>query len=294
MSNSIHNFLPSYNPFHQTTQGFKSESFQQAAQSQKDSNISITTDEGDVVTISASYAMAMAYAYNNEVTPVSHSESVTAMSMEKSSFSMSIQGDLNDEELQDIKHLLQDLNKIAKAFFQGDSERALNKALDIGDLGSLNQLSASFSYSEQIATTHTVVTYHPLPSGDALADLKGLKEMLTDEFVEDLKFADLLRARWQQLREAFEQEKESIQALNPLEISSNEEKDDDIPASEQMLERVKETIEKQPQLSPYMAPVTKQAIDDAAEEVSQKENKNIQPEKLYNDFLKKWRNWILT
>lgn len=294
MNNSITNFLPSYNPYNQSNQGLRSESLQHTAQSQKESQISITTDEGDVVTISSSYAMAMAYAYNKEVTPASYSQSFTAMSLESSSFSMSIKGDLNEEELQDIKHLMQDLSKIAKAFFQGDTDSALKKALDIGDMGSLNQMSASFSYSEQITTSQSISTNHPLPNltGETLAGLSDLKKMLEEEFIEDLKFADLLRARWQQLREAFEQEKENAHIAGLREVESNS--DDDISAAEQMLERVKETVEKQPQLSPFMVPVAKQAIKDAAESVSQKEAKNIQPEKLHNDFVKKWHDWILS
>ena len=207
---------------------------------------------------------------------------------------MSIQGDLNEEEMQDIKHLMQNLNKIAKSFFQGDTENALKKALDIGDMGSLNQMSASFSYSEQIATTQTVSTYNQFPNltGETLTGLSDLKKMLEEEFIEDLKFADLLRARWQQLREAFEQEKENIRVAGIDEVGSI--KDSDISAAEQMLERVKDTVEKQPQLSPFMVPVAKQAIKDAAELVSQKEAKHVQPEKLHNDFVKKWHDWILS
>ncbi|NOR11457.1 MAG: hypothetical protein GQ541_08215, partial [Desulfovibrionaceae bacterium] len=119
MSNSIANYLPSYNPYNQPANGYRSESFQQTAEKQRDSHISITTDEGDVVTISSSYAMAMAYSSSEEFSPGMWNQSFTAMSLESSTFSMTIEGDLNEEELQDIKHLLQDLKKIAKAFFHG-------------------------------------------------------------------------------------------------------------------------------------------------------------------------------
>ena len=290
MNNSIHNFLPSYNPYNQSSQGTRSESFQQTAQSQKESNISITTAEGDVVTISSSYAMAMAYAFNKEATPVSYSQSISAMSMESSSFAMSIQGDLSDEEIQDIKHLLHDLSKISKAFFQGDTDRALRKVFDIGDMGSVSQLSASFSYSEQIATSHAVSSFPAVPEGDALAGFTDLKEMLEDEFIEDIKFMDLLRARWQQLREALEQNNESSKIASPLEMLP--ENDDDIPAAEQMLNRAKNTVRKHPRLSPFIVPVAQKAIDDAAKSFNQEEEKAVNPGKLHKDFLKKWQDWV--
>jgi len=94
------------------------------------------------------------------------------------------------------------------------------------------------------------------------------------------------------LREAFDQEKENTQLANVLEVEP--ENDEDISPADQMLERVKETLEKQPQLSPFVVPVAKQAITDAAESVSQKGQKKIHPEKLHDDFLKKWQNWILS
>ena len=64
--------------------------------------------------------------------------------------------------------------------------------------------------------------------------------------------------------------------------------------AEQMLERVRETIEKQPQLSPFIIPVANQAIDEAAASVSEMKGQDINPEKLHKDFLKQWKNWMLT
>lgn len=291
MSNSITNYLPSFNPYNQPANGYRSESFQQTAEKQRDSDISITTDEGDVVTISSSYAMAMAYSASEEFAPGMWNQSYTAMSLESSTFSMTIEGDLNEEELQDIKHLLQDLKKIAKAFFHGDTQRAMNKALDIGDMGSVAQLSASFSYSEQISTTHSVATYHPLPSGDMSAAFKDLQEILGENSFEDFNFADILRARWQQMLETFDSDDEEDAVIDAMESADEA---NNTPVAEQMLERVRETIEKQPQLSPFIIPVANQAIDEAAASVSEMKGQDINPEKLHKDFLKQWKNWMLT
>lgn len=291
MTNSITNYLPSFNPYNQPANGYRSESFQQAAEKQKDSQISITTDEGDVVTISSSYAMAMGFSASEELAPGMWNQSYTAMSLESSTFNMTIKGDLSEEELQDIKHLLQDLKKIAKAFFHGDTQGAMKKALNIGDMGSVAQLSASFSYSEQISTTHSVATYHPLPSGDMAAAFKDLQEIIGEDSFKDFNFADILKARWQQMLETFDSDDEEDTVIDAMKTADEE---NNIPVAEQMLKRVRETIEKQPQLSPFVVPVANQAIDEAASSVSKTKGQDVNPEKLHKDFLKQWKKWMLT
>jgi hypothetical protein len=291
MSNSITSSLPSFNPYNQPANGYRSESIQQTSEQQKDSQISLTTAEGDVVTISSSYAKAMAYAASEEFAPGMWNQSFTAMSLESSTFNMSIQGDLNEEELQDIKHLLQDLKKIAKSFFHGDTQGAMNKALDIGDMGSVAQLSASFSYSEQISTTQSVATYHPLPSGDIPATFKDLQETIGEDSFEDFNFADILRARWQQMLETFDTDDEKDTVINAMETAKG---NNNTPVAEQMLARILETIEKQPQLSPFVIPVANHAIDEAAAAVSEIKDQDINPKQLQKNFLNQWKKWMLT
>jgi len=292
MSNSITNSLPSFNPYNQPANGYRSESFQQTSEKQKDSQISLTTAEGDVVTISSSYVKAMAYAASAEFAPGMWNQSYTAMSLESSTFNMSIQGDLNEEELQDIKHLLQDLKKIAKSFFHGDTEGAMKKALNIGDMGSIAQLSANFSYSEQISTTRSVATYQPLPSGnDMPATFKKLQKMVGEDASEDFNFADILRARWQQMLATFDADDEKDAVINAMETANE---DNNTPIAQQMLARVLETIEKQPQLSPFVIPVANHAIEEAAASVAKMKGEEIDPEKLHKNFLKEWKDWMLT
>jgi hypothetical protein len=291
MSNSITNSLPSFNPYNQPANGYRAESFQQTSENQKDSQISLTTAEGDVVTISSSYAKAMAYAASEEFAPGMWSQSSTAMSLESSTFNMSIQGDLNEEELQDIKHLLQDLKKIAKSFFHGDTQGAMNKALNIGDMGSVTQLSASFSYSQQISTTHSIATYQPLPAGDMPATFKDPQEIIGEDSAEDFNFADILKARWQQMLKTFDSDDEKDDVIDEMKTANE---DNNTPVAEQMLARVLETIEKQPQLSPFVIPVANLAIDEAAASVSEIKDQNINPNQLHKNFLNQWKNWMLT
>lgn len=290
MNNTINSFPPFYTPYDQAG-GHRTESFQHSAEKQKESDISITTAEGDIVTISSSFAMAMAYSSTEEFSPGMRSQSYTLMSMESSSFNMSIQGDLSEEELQDIKHLLHDLKKIAQAFFKGDTQMAMNRALDIGDMGSVTELSASFGYSEYISTTQSIATYQPLPAEGIPAGTEDLQEIIADDSAEKFNFADILKARWQQILESFNLDEEKDAVVDAIKQAYEE---NDIPAAEHMVERVLETIKESPQLTPFVVSVANKAINDAAESVSKMKGQQINPEKLQNDFLKQWKDWTKT
>lgn len=53
-------------------------------------------------------------------------------SSKNTEFQISISGDLNEDEQNSLKDLLQQMQKVGQAFFQGDSKRAFNQAQKMG------------------------------------------------------------------------------------------------------------------------------------------------------------------
>lgn len=100
------------------------------------SDLSITTADGDIVSISFSALQenqsSERFNYSSgqgssEVNYQSNHSSHTAMN-----FSFSVQGDLDKDELQAIQSLIKDISKIEKDFFAGDIDKAFNKAIELG------------------------------------------------------------------------------------------------------------------------------------------------------------------
>jgi len=100
------------------------------------SDLSITTADGDIVSISFSALEENQSSENfsyyagqdaNEMSYQSGSSSYSEMN-----FSFSVQGDLDKDELQAIQSLIKDISKIEKDFFSGNIDKAFNKALELG------------------------------------------------------------------------------------------------------------------------------------------------------------------
>jgi hypothetical protein len=100
------------------------------------SDLSITTADGDIVSISFS---ALQENQANENFNYSANQSASEMNYQRSAssysemnFSFSVQGDLDKEELQAIQALIKDISKIEKDFFAGNIDKAFNKAIELG------------------------------------------------------------------------------------------------------------------------------------------------------------------
>lgn len=100
------------------------------------SDLSITTADGDVVTISFSALKEsqssenLTYSSNQNFSEMSYQHSTSSSS--EMNFSYSVQGDLDKDELHAIKSLIKDISKIEKDFFAGNIDNAFNKALELG------------------------------------------------------------------------------------------------------------------------------------------------------------------
>ena len=100
------------------------------------SDLSITTADGDVVTISFSALQEKQasenfnYSADQDSSEMSYQRSASSYS--EMNFSFSVQGDLDKDELQAIQSLIKDISKIEKDFFAGNIDKAFNKAVELG------------------------------------------------------------------------------------------------------------------------------------------------------------------
>ncbi|OGQ85974.1 MAG: hypothetical protein A2512_01445 [Deltaproteobacteria bacterium RIFOXYD12_FULL_56_24] len=176
--------------------------FAQVIAETQSSWLSLTTAEGDRVTLSD---LSMSYQQTQGVglvTPTASGTSVSSSSTSAESMGLSVQGDLNAQELADITRLVTELTSIASTFYAGDYEGALSKAIDFGDLGLGSVSSLAASFSRQTVTQTKISSYSSLPS---MANLKDLYEKLEKGTTAEPDYAALLEARWQQILKTLDQ-----------------------------------------------------------------------------------------
>lgn len=111
-------------------------------------NVSIKTLDGDDITISFSRNTSLAQSQSFGI-----NESSSELQFNQSqSFSIEVDGDLNDEELEAINNLVNDIGELANEFFNGDVEKAFDQASSLGfDSSQITQFSLDFQEVKQVA-----------------------------------------------------------------------------------------------------------------------------------------------
>lgn len=264
-----------------------SESYQQTSADRKSADITILTDEGDVVVLSVVGVRAHALSTEKISSPGMSKESFVVSQLVFDKFQVSVQGDINEEELADIKGLMDDLTMIADDFFHGRMDEAIQGAANIGDMGSLAQLSATFSHTAVVSSRLTEFHSMPAADSDAISRLDDLKKAARDD--DAMQYASLLKAQWEQIREFLDKTPES--AHGPHE-SNPVTRRHDSPATEHMMGRIKKTVAKHPGISPFILPLVNRAID---ESMLNSENPVAPRMKhaLWKDFLKSYDEWLI-
>ncbi len=140
-------------------------------------DISILTSEGDRVTISTDSLMEIAYAgYNKTGTVNGQSVSLDLEAIgiySESSSSISVEGDLNKEELADISKILGKLEELSNDFLNGGNNDITADTLELGDMDSISGLDASIFHSESITIEQT----YALKSSETVSEpLKGTEK----------------------------------------------------------------------------------------------------------------------
>jgi hypothetical protein len=154
---------------------------------QQNKDITLYTDEGDRVTISAgqqSQAFYSNYAgFSNERITGSHDRyafnqyKTAAFQDERFRYesgehlSISVDGNLNEQERKDIGKALKTIDKImTKVLAGGDITKGLARALRLVNRGSISAIEANYSYAKSMAVEHTQVEALTTYSKDGLVE----------------------------------------------------------------------------------------------------------------------------
>lgn len=133
-----------------------------AMQSRQDSfSFSVTTAEGDVVTINAGRQQSMELEMLEQNSENAQSLTASWQDQWSQSFSMTVDGDLNDEEMAAIEALMEKVSDVADTFFSGQYEAAFEKAQKLG----LNSDALASMDLDLTQKTVAVAEYSAMSSG---------------------------------------------------------------------------------------------------------------------------------
>ena len=127
--------------------------------------LTIQTREGDLVTLNASsYAEFDSHSYNSKgvvqtedgrAVALQNYREMTLASGER--FSFSVEGNLSEEELQDIEAIIGSVDGIIEQMTEGDMEEAVDMALNMGGYSTISSYSADISYERFYSRTTRAV-----------------------------------------------------------------------------------------------------------------------------------------
>lgn len=261
-----------------------SQSLQHQSYMEKTGDISIVTDEGDVVTFSQSSLASLAISSESFATPLANGMTFSAQAAMAESMSFTVEGDLNEQELADIAGLYESLTDIASDFFNGDYGKAMVGAMTLGDLGSLASLEASFTQTQISATQ--ITSYHALPA-DSESFVDAFRDMDLPEKNDAIQEQNLLAGRWKQITDFLDKQEEVLQDRQEQEPKYQNH-------AKEMMAEVAENLEKHPRLSPFTIPLANRAVKAAAENEERSPLQNLnQKNFLQNDFFKEFQNWLV-
>jgi len=190
--------------------------------------IQITTQQGDVVTISfnqaasSSQSVFQAEQGNSKISAYNESHSY------ESGFSMSIEGDLNEDEQKSLTDLINKMSKVSDKFFKGDVESAFKHGLKVGfdteqiasfsmDLSSERSVQAVAAYQQTVVPEQSINTDLLKQAGDFLAQTKAFmaeSDAMLESFSEPKQvFTDLFAGIGQMNKALSEEVDETSQPL---------------------------------------------------------------------------------
>jgi len=154
---------------------------------QQHKDITLVTEEGDRVTISSSFQRQAVYSTYEGISQYTVSATSENLGMEKNqltmfegetfdyendrNFSISVDGDLNKQELKSIKKAVKTIDKIMTDILYGKHiPDGLAKAIEISNLGSIASLEANYQYEKTVLVEQTAIQEAVTYSKDGLAE----------------------------------------------------------------------------------------------------------------------------
>ncbi|MBF0258336.1 MAG: hypothetical protein HQK62_05770 [Desulfamplus sp.] len=197
----------------------------QASQS-KNLELSLTTKEGDTVTLSAGSFMdfaSMSYDKSGRISNGSQSASghISTREMTLSSgsqFSFSVKGSLSEQEMDDIENIVKTLDEIVNKMSTGDMDDAVAKALEMEDgydtvSGFEANLSTSSSYSFEKEISRRAYAEGQINPGNAIGrDSNGNQQgVLSSGLNQDENLAEVPKNSSTRLMDMMLKELEKLQ-----------------------------------------------------------------------------------
>ncbi len=154
-------------------------------------SLSLTTQDGDQVTIDISRASQSSFSANFESDADGSSLSINQQNSSSSSFNLNVTGELDEGELAAIDQLLQDVDAIANDFFGGRLDQAFELALELDinreELSSLNLQLQKTTTSQALAEYQTTAQNNLSSSG------VGSSQPVTSPFAELNQLIDFVQ-----------------------------------------------------------------------------------------------------
>jgi len=174
-----------------------------AVSREQSADITFVTKEGDKVTLSADSSFEAAYATYDSQARVNgaYTESrgrLSSVNFERE-ITISVEGDLNDEEKKEIKKVLREIFKMMKNFLSGQSGNPTVSAVKDIELDTLSNVEAKFEVTKStLEVNHTsaeYVTNSLVPPGESNRDSRPM-DRLIDRMSEAVRDSKVGHARF--------------------------------------------------------------------------------------------------
>ncbi|WFE69041.1 hypothetical protein P8S54_01730 [Thiomicrospira sp. R3] len=184
-SAKANNKSPMANPATLSTAG--AQRFQAAYQYSETMSLQIETREGDKVTVDFRQLYAQYQEFSrqqmSEQGPKGvrqfESREMLEMTAFEERFAFSVEGDLNEDELRAIYEVFEQVDELAKNFFNGDIEKAFQQAVELKvDFGQLKSINLDLSRSETRAVSYqqgALAQYRDVQNQDESAEKYGVE-----------------------------------------------------------------------------------------------------------------------
>jgi len=157
---------------------------------QQSADVTIVTAEGDKVVFASSSQLQATYVTYDSF---ARTEGEFALFQGRSfdlntnrEFIISVDGDLNKQELKDIKKALRTIGKIMRDFLSGDIGHAVAKALKIGKLESILSFEASLQFEQSISLEQQLVTEATSSLPEIADNITSKGKMTALEYIKSL------------------------------------------------------------------------------------------------------------
>lgn len=216
--NSVNNSHSPRRETYNSPETFESTNLRRSALDLRTSaGISIVTADGDKVTLSANssiQARLQSYDYQGRIqgqTIAVHGEEFALSN--SSGLALTVDGELDQDELADINKLIDALASASNDFFAGKIDAGLEQLAQLDDMDSIAGFDAAFSYSREISTLSTsqVSSLAPAqtgarPNSAAPAQIKSVDSFMEQlaqaaKLLESANIFDIVPPRFRQLFE---------------------------------------------------------------------------------------------